>query len=244
MKKAIIIGASSGIGRELAKLFAQNNWRVGITGRRKELLDSLQAEFPDHIYTSAFDVTGDDNIPHVQHLIKELGGLDLIIYNSGYGEPSATLDWQIEKQTVQTNVNGFIEIINYAFNYFVERGRGQIAGISSIASVHGNSWAPAYSASKAFMSNYLEGLHMKVARMPGKEGSELDMSITDIQPGFIKTKMAKGNKQFWISPVDKAVKQIFKAIQQKKRKAYITRRWWIIAKLINNLPYWLLKRIM
>ncbi len=244
MKKAIIIGATSGIGRELARMFAQNNWRVGVTGRRTELLDSLQAEFPDKIHTATFDVTGDDNIFHLQQLIEKLGGLDLLIYNSGYGEPSATLDWTIDKHTTLTNVNGFVEITNYAFNYFVQRGEGHIAAISSIASARGNSWAPAYSASKAFMSNYLEGLHMKVSKMPGKEGSELDISITDIQPGFIKTKMAKGNKQFWVSPVDKAVKQIFKAIQQKKRKAYITKRWWIIAKLMKNLPYWLVKRVM
>ena len=93
MKKLIIIGATSGIGRGLAKCYAQDDWLVGITGRRQELLNSLQKEFPANIISECFDVTGADNIHHVKNLIEKLGGLDLLIYNSGYGEPSKNLDW-------------------------------------------------------------------------------------------------------------------------------------------------------
>lgn len=237
MKKVIIIGATSGIGRGLAKMYVDNGYLVGATGRRKELLDSLQAESLQKIITACFDVTGNENIAQLKSLIDKIDGLDLLIYNSGYGEPSETLDWNIDKQTIDINVNGFTEIVNFTFNYFVQQGYGQIAGTSSIAANRGNSFAPAYSASKAFMSTYLEGLSMKANKM------KVDIIITDIQPGFIKTKMAKGNGQFWIAPVDKAVRQIFSAIQRKKRKAYITKRWWLIAKLMKLMPYWLFKRI-
>jgi short-subunit dehydrogenase len=237
MKKVIIIGATSGIGRGLAKLYAADNYLVGATGRREELLLSLQAEFPKKIITACFDVTGNDTVVQLQSLIDKLGGLDLLLYNSGYGEPSETLDWNIDKQTVDINVNGFIAIVNFTFNYFAQQGHGQIAATSSIAVIRGNSWAPAYSASKAFISTYCEGLSMKVYKM------KANIIITDIQPGFIKTKMAKGNGQFWVAPVDKAVAQIFSAIQHKKRKVYITKRWWLIAKLMRLMPYWLYKRI-
>ena len=236
-KKVIIIGASSGIGRELAKLYALDKWLVGVTGRRKELLDELQQQFPDNIITECFDVTRNENTEHLKNLLEQLGGMDLFIYNSGYGEPSKTMDWKIDQQTTLTNVNGFVETVNFAFNYFVKQGYGQIAGTSSIASNRGNSWAPAYSASKAYMSTYMEGLHMKAAKL------KLNISITDIQPGFVKTKMAKGNGQFWVAPVDKAARQIFNAIQHRKRRAYITRRWWLIAKIMKWMPYWIYKKL-
>ena len=236
MKKVIIIGATSGIGRELAKLFLAANCLVGVSGRRKELLDSLKNEFPDKILAECFDVTGPSNIDHLKNLLQQLGGMDLFIYNSGFGDVSKTLDWNIDQQTTQTNVNGFVELTNFAFNYFVQQGHGQIAGVSSIASIRGNSWAPAYSASKAYMSTYLEGLHMKAAKL------KLNIAVTDIQPGFIKTKMAKGNKQFWVAPVEKAARQIFKAINYKKRRVYITRRWWLIAKLMKLMPYTIYKK--
>lgn len=237
MKKVIIIGATSGIGRELAKLYAQNNWLVGITGRRKPLLDSLQEAFPNNIVRECFDVTKDDNIKHMQFLLQQLGGLDLLIYNSGIGGPSKKLDLTIDVNTTKTNVLGFIEIVNFAFNYFEKEGKGHIAAISSIASIRGNSLAPAYSASKAFMSNYMEGLYIRSSKI------KLPIYTTDIQPGFVKANMAKSEAMFWVAPVEKAAAQIFIAIQNKKRRAYITRRWWLIAKIMKWLPMFIYKKI-
>jgi len=234
--KVIIIGATSGIGLELAKLYIKNGDMVGVTGRRNELLLKLQLQFPAQVVTECFDVRGNENILHLESLIKKLGGLDILIYNSGVGDISKELDWQLDKQTTQTNVNGFIEIVNYTFNYFAKQGHGQIAGVSSLASIRGNSHAPAYSASKAFMSVYMEGLHIKAGKM------KLNITVTDIQPGFINTKLAKGNKQFWVAPVEKAAKQIFNAIRKKKRRAYITRRWIIIAWILKWIPYTIYKR--
>ena len=238
MKKIVIIGATSGIGRELAKIYAANDCIVGITGRRKELLETLRADNPDHFIAECFDVTGQNNIDHFKNLLQQLGGMDIFIYNSGFGDTSDSLDWAIDKQTILTNVNGFAEMTNFAFNYFTRQGYGQIAGISSIASIRGNSWAPAYSASKAFMSNYLEGLHIKAVKM------KLNIAVTDIQPGFIKTKMAKGNKQFWVAPVEKAARQIFTSIHKKRRRTYITKRWRLVAMVMKRAPYFLYKKFL
>lgn len=238
MKKIIIIGATSGIGRELAKNYAAEGYLVGATGRKMDLLQSLQQEFPEQVIVECFDVTGNDNISHLKNLLQQMGGADAFIYNSGYGDTSKTLDWSIDRQTTLTNVNGFVELTNFMFNYFAGKGNGQIAGISSIASIRGNSWSPAYSASKAFMSNYLEGVRIKAGRM------KLNLSVTDIQPGFVQTKMAEGHKRFWECPVKKAAKQIVNAIHAKKRRAYIIKRWWLIAKLLPLLPNAVIKRLL
>lgn len=236
-KKIIIIGATSGIGRRMAELYAKQGHRVGITGRRFELLQEIKQMFPGKIEYECFDVTGKENIQRIQSLAEKLNGMDILVISAGNGDTSKDLSWEIDKMTVDTNVNGFIEVANWTFNYFVKQGHGQLATISSIAAIRGNSWAPAYSASKAFQSNYFEGLAIKATKLKSA------IAITCIEPGFVKTKMAKGNKQFWVVPVDKAARQIIKAIDKRKRRVYISRRWWIIAKLYKWLPYAVLKRM-
>jgi short-subunit dehydrogenase len=219
-------------------LYAGSGALVSATGRRQDLLYSLQLEYPNDIITRCFDVRADDSISQVEALISEMNGLDLLIYNSGYGEVSDELSWEIDKNTVDINVYGFIRIVNFVFNYFLAQGQGQVAAVSSLASVRGNPMAPAYSASKAFMSTYMEGLHIKVSKMTA------DIHITDLQPGFIDTKMAKGHKRFWVAPVKKAARQIFDAIEKKKWRVYITHRWWIIAKLMKLMPDAIYRRIV
>ena len=241
MRRVILIGATSGIGLELAKLFINEGDKVGATGRRCHLLDDLQRQFPAQVVTECFDVMGSDNIDHVKSLIEKLNGLDLLVYNSGYGEVSETLNWEIDKQTTLTNVNGFVEIVNFTFNYFVNHGSGQIAATSSIAAIRENSQAPAYSASKAYMSMYMAGLHLKARRMK-KQDRKIRIVITDVQPGFVNTKMAKGKGRFWEASLEKAAAQIFTAIQRRKRKVYITRRWALIAWLLKWMPHFILKR--
>jgi len=250
MKRVIIVGATSGIGLELARLFIANGDQLGVTGRRCHLLDELQNQFPQQVVTECFDVMGKDNIIHLRSLIEKLNGLDLLIYNSGYGEVSQALNWEIDKQTTLTNVNGFVEIVNHTFNYFVKQGNGQIATTSSIAAIRENSQAPAYSASKAYMSMYMAGLYLKARRL-NKADPKINITITDVQPGFVNTKMAKARPddpvgrakgRFWEAPLEKAARQIFKAIQAKKRKAYITHRWAIIAWLLKWMPHVIIKR--
>lgn len=242
-KKLIIVGASSGIGKELARRYLEQGWIVGITGRRNDLLEELKSIHPSQIVTECFDVRGNENVQHIEALINKLGGLDLLIYNSGFGDPSLALEWEVDKNTYETNVKGFIEIVHYAFNYFVRKGNGHIAATSSLASIRGNSWAPAYSASKAFMSVYMEGLHMKAKKMARTTQSHQSIFITDIQPGFVNTKLAKGNGQFWVAPVEKVARQIYSAIEKKKWRVYITRRWWLIAQLMKWAPDWLYHRV-
>lgn len=235
--KIVIVGATSGIGRKMTELYCQKGYMVGITGRRKELLDEIQHNYPSQIQTECFDITENQNTIHLENLVKKLGGLDILVISAGGGDVSKELNWQLDKLTVDTNVNGFVEIANWGFNYFVNQNHGSLATISSIASLRGNSWAPAYSASKAFQSNYFEGLSIKAARM------KKNISVTCIEPGFVDTHMAKGDKKIWVIPVEKAARRIIAAIEKKKRKSFLSIRWWFVAKLLKLLPYWLLKRI-
>lgn len=236
-QRIIIIGASSGIGKELALLYASRGDRVAITGRRSTLLEEIRQEYPENIITRCFDATQEDSRMQLEGLIEDLGGMDLFIYNAGYGKATPELDWESEQLTIQTNVNGFAALTNYAFNWFCQQGYGQIALTSSVAALRSNSWAPAYSASKAYMSNYAQGLQIKAGRL------RKDIVVTDIRPGFVDTKMLKGSQRFWMSSPQKAARQIVTAIDRKKRIAYITRRWRIIALLMKLLPYSIYRRL-
>jgi short-subunit dehydrogenase len=238
MKKAIIVGASSGIGFELAKRLAANGYQVGATGRRFSLLLELQATMPAAIFPmemDACDLTGVEK--HLNDLSIQLGGLDLLIISAGIGEVNPLLDFRLEKQMIDINVSGFTVVADWAFNYFLQQGSGTLAAITSIAALRGNRQSPAYSATKSYQVIYLEGLRQKAFR------DCKDVSVIDIRPGYVDTKMAKGEKIFWISPVRKACDQIMEAIARKKPVVYITRRWRIIAWAFKLLPGFLHRRL-
>jgi len=236
MKKAIIVGASSGIGRELAKLLVRHDYIVGVTARRTELLTELQAELTDKCHIRTMDIADTANaIETLSSLIAEMGGVDLVVISAGTGHSTLDLQWSNEKDTIDTNVSGFTAIATTAFNYFVKQGHGHLVGISSIAALRGSRQAPAYNASKAFVCNYLEGLrHMAMK-------SKLPIYVTDIQPGFVDTRMAQGDRIFWRASTEKAARQIYRAIERKKPHAYVTRRWRLIAWVLKILPNWLYK---
>lgn len=231
MKKAIVIGATSGIGKNIAQILIQNNYKVGITGRRQDLLDELKFQNPNLFYVSAFDVSNTKHIYEKLEALKtELGGLDLLIICAGTGDLNDNLNFEIEKQTIETNALGFTCVANWAFNYFESQKAGHLVAITSVGGIRGSRIAPAYNATKAFQINYLEGLRQKAKYL------KLPIFVTDVRPGFVDTEMAKGDGQFWVAKVEKASKQIFKAIITKKKIVYVTKRWKIIALLLKIIP--------
>ncbi len=231
MKKALIIGASSGIGKELAITLAQHGYEVGLMARRIELLETLQKEIPSKSHVGHLDLTQTfDAIEKVQAMIQKMNGIDLIVINSGTGFLNPDLDWNKEQQTLDVNVYGFCALAGLAFQTFAKQGSGHLVGISSIGALRGNAIAPAYNASKAFMSNYLEGLRQK-AKQERKQ-----IIVTDIQPGAVNTAMLKGEGHFWIATPQKAAEQIFSAIQKQKKHSYVTKRWRLIAWLLKLMP--------
>lgn len=231
MKKAIIVGATSGIGKELAQLLVTHNYKVGITGRRTVLLEEQKSQNPNAYITRTFDVTDTAIIEeNLNALVTELGGLDLLIISSGTGAINLKLDFEIEKRTIDTNVSGFTCVADWGFNYFQNQKSGHLVAISSIAGLRGSGVAPSYYATKAFQINYLEGLRQKAKQI------KQPIYITDIRPGFVDTAMALGDGQFWVSTVEKATQQIYKAIKRKKKIVYVTKRWRLIALVLKRIP--------
>ncbi|MBL7783972.1 MAG: SDR family NAD(P)-dependent oxidoreductase [Saprospiraceae bacterium] len=238
MKKAIIVGATSGIGKGLAEILVEQGYSVGITGRRSALLQALKAQNPASFLVRTFDVTDIDHIAHhLDALAQELGGVDLLVVSSGTGLLNLQLDFEPERQTFETNVAGFTCVADWAFRYFEKQGFGHLVAITSVAGLRGNGAAPAYNASKAYQINYLEGLRQKARKQ------KKPVIITDIRPGYVDTDMAKGPGIFWAAPVEKAARQIFKAIQQERKVAYITKRWAFVAAIYKRIPRWVLEQM-
>ena len=158
MKRAVIIGATSGIGREVAKQLLLQGWHLGIAGRRLPSLEALQSSAPDRVEVAALDVTQPDAAPKLSNLIRRVGGMDLFLLSSGIGYQNIGLNPDIELETTRTNVEGFTRMVDTAFNYFREHGGGQLAVISSVAGTKGLGVAPAYSATKRFQNTYIDAL--------------------------------------------------------------------------------------
>jgi len=235
--KAIIIGATSGIGKALAGALSAEGYVLGLTGRREALLDELMQALPNEAHISVMDVRNTSAaMAQFSDLLARMGGAEMVIINAGIGHPNPKLDPALELETIDTNVSGFVAVADVAYSYFAERGDGHIVGISSIAALRGTAMGPAYGASKAFISNYMEGLRMRSM----KKGHGI--TVTDVRPGFVDTPMAKGDL-FWVAPVAKAAAQIVRAIKAKKARVYITRRWLLIAWLLKLLPVRLLAKL-
>jgi short-subunit dehydrogenase len=229
--KVIVVGATSGIGRGLAKLLADNNHVVGITGRRVELLEEMKKENPNSYFVKSFDITKTEvALEKLEELTKELRGLDLLILCSGTGFINENLNFELERQTINTNVLGFTAIADWSFNYFEKQKSGHFVAISSIGGLRGSWGTPAYNATKAFQINYLEGLRQKAKKL------KKPIFVTDIRPGFVNTEMAKGDGLFWVMPVEKVVNQIYKAILKRKKIVYVTKRWRLIAEVFKRIP--------
>ncbi len=238
MIKAIIIGATSGIGKSLAEKLVIEGYLVGITGRREEMLKILEENHIGKILSMKMDVQDLSSIESIcNELVIKLGGLDLLIISAGIGEENKLLDFSIENNAIKTNVQGFTCVADWGMNYFKKQGHGHLVNISSVAGIRGNGLAPSYNSSKAFQINYFEGLRLNAAK------SNSSIYVTDVRPGFVDTAMAKGNGLFWVAPVEKAAEQIYAAIKRKKKVVYISKRWRLISYILKAIPYSILKKL-
>lgn len=234
---AIVIGATSGIGRALAERLAAEGHRVAVTGRREDLLTEISAGLGERCIARRMDVADTAEARTVlTEIWDEFETVDLVILSAGIGFLNPERNWEEEHATLAVNVDGFTALANAAFNRFMGQGSGHLVGISSIGAVRGGP-AAAYNASKAYQHNYLEGLRVIAAK------AKADVHVTDIMPGFVDTRMAQGEGLFWVAPVEKAADQILTAIRKKKRIAYVTRRWRLVASLLRVLPEWIYRRI-
>ena len=231
-KRAIVIGASSGIGMEVAKLLIEQGWTVGVAARRVELLQGLGAAAVEQI-----DVTTDEATEALQQLIGMMGGMDLFFYASGIGKQNRELKEDIELATVQTNGVGFTRMIGEAYRYFASHGGGHIAAITSIAGTKGLGPAPSYSATKAMQNVYLQALEQQAL------SRGLNIHFTDIRPGFVDTALLSGDFHYPMMLQPGAVsKEIVYAINHKKHIRVIDWKYRVLTAFWRRIPRWLWRR--
>ncbi len=237
MKRAIIIGASSGIGFEISKLLLADGWHIGVAARRIERLELLKKISPASVEIEYIDIKSNDVSSQIEMLIKTLGGIDLFIHVSGIGKQNRDLIPQIESETTETNVLGFTRAINTVFNYMSMNNGGHITIISSIAGTKGLGPAPSYSASKAFQSKYIQALE-QLSNM-----RKLNIVFTDIRPGFVDTDLLSGDHYVMLMDKAKVAKKIIRAIYSNKHVSIIDWRWRITTFLWKLIPNYIWRKI-
>ena len=232
MKKVIVVGATSGIGREVALSMLRRGWLLGIAGRREDLLEELQAEYPENVVAYPIDVMADDASERLAHLIDIRGGMDLLFLASGTGRQNPALNEDIEVRIAETNVSGFIRVVTAAYRYFEAKGSGHIAVVSSIAGTKGLGSAPAYSATKRFQNTYIQAL-AQLNRI-----KNTNIKFTDVRPGFVDTALlnSKEHKYPMLMSAEKVADTIMNAIDKEKRVVVIDWRYRLLVFLWKLIP--------
>lgn len=226
MKRAIIIGASSGIGLEVARLLKQEGWALGVAARRVELLQAI-----GDVEVAKIDVTTEDATERLRKLIEKIGGMDLFFYASGIGKQNRELKEDIELATINTNAMGFTRMIGEAYRYFAEQGKGHIAAITSIAGTKGLGPAPSYSATKAMQNVYLQALEQQA------NARGLKIRFTDIRPGFVDTALLAGDFHYpMLLKPQKVAQEIVYATNHRQHIRIIDWRYRLLTALWRRIP--------
>lgn len=242
--RAIIVGASSGIGAAVARELAKHGFYLALAARRAEQLDLLSNEVNDSAGESlakfyVHDVTDFASIPQLfQQITRELGGLDLIVYSAGHQESMAVDEYSIDKDLAMVDVNllGAMSWLGQAAHRFERAKSGHIVAISSIAGDRGRRLNPGYNASKAGLSTYAEALRNRVARY--------GVTVTTVKPGFVDTALlVHASRKMWVISPESAAQQIWRAIRRKKQVVYIPGRWRYAMLVIRNIPSFIFRRL-
>ena len=238
MKRAIVIGASSGIGKEVAQILINEGWTVGLAARRDGLMLSTMHAHPDTVKVAKIDVTASSAGENLNLLIKKIGGMDLFFYAAGIGKQNRELAEEPELATVRTNALGFTRMVGEAYRYFAKNGGGHIAVITSIAGTKGLGPAPAYSATKAMQSAYLQALDQQ-AHQRG-----LNIKFTDIRPGFVDTALLAGDFKYpMLMKPEQVAKDIVAAVKSGKHIAVIDWRYHLLTMFWRRIPRWIWRRM-
>ena len=239
-KRAVVMGATSGLGREVALVLAEKGWTVGVGGRRREVLERLVSGHPNIVAMCVADVTEASATAALDRLIDEMGGLDLYFHSSGVGWQNVGLDMERELATIKTNCEGMARMVGHVFNRFRTQPDSpvRIAVISSIARTKGLGASPAYSASKRFTSNYLEALQQLTAICRLRH-----ISFTDIRPGFVRTPLIEGSNFPMQLDAHRVAQTIVRAVERGKSVVTVDAFYRLLVMLWSLVPRWLWVRL-
>lgn len=223
----LIIGATSGIGKALYTNYIETGNNVAIMGRRKDILEELSLSNPSATIPLPCDISNHKSFDNAfEKAVSSLKNIDIAIVCAGIGELNPSLQFELEEETISTNVVGWTNVMDKLYHLMENQGKGQIVSITSIGGLQPTPVAPSYSASKAYQINYTKSLQAKSKKTP--------ILITEIRPGLVDTKMAKGEGLFWVMPVEKVTKQIISAINKKKKLHIVTKRWRILNWIVKH----------
>lgn len=245
MKRAIIIGASSGIGHSLAVALAESGWRIGIAARRTEPLQAIESRFGSgKVAIAAMDVLKPDAVEVLDALIERVGEPDLFLYVSGKGGQNPSLDEKLELDIVKTNCEGMVRIVDHFVNYvkstpyYTRKNRAHIAVVTSVAGTMGMGSAPAYSASKKMQSTYISALvqYCNMHRVP--------VIFTDIRPGFVQTPILNPNKHYpMLMTTAQATAHILRGLNHRRRVVIFDWRFRLLVAFWHLIPTRLWERL-
>jgi NAD(P)-dependent dehydrogenase (short-subunit alcohol dehydrogenase family) len=245
-RRAIVVGASSGIGAALVERLAREGYRVAALARRGGALDELAtrlaptcARTGGAVLTAAHDVLDVAETDALfERLVRELGGLDLLIYASGIMPETRKDEFDTAKDLEQVGINleGAIAWCNAAARFFQTQREGTIVGIGSIAGDRGRKGNPVYCTTKAAMTTYLEALRNRL--------SEVGVHVCTIKPGYVDTAMTQGlEKLFWLISPDEAARQILAAARNRVNVRYVPLRWWLVGTVIRSIPSFVFRKL-
>jgi short-subunit dehydrogenase len=237
----VITGASSGIGRALALEMARGGYALGLTARRMALLEQFRDELHAthgkkvRVELATLDVCQSASVgPTLHELFARLGGIDTIVVSAGANDITHIGGGDLEKELnlIQTNLVGAIATINAATEHFLQRGKGHIVGISSLASLQPIAKQAAYCASKAGFSMYLDSARVELKRK--------GISVTDILPGYIKTDIVEGvdiGKLPFAIPVEQAAREMARLIEKRVKSGVVPAfPWKLVRPFLGHLP--------
>lgn len=243
-KRAIIIGASSGIGAALVHELAHSGYLVAALARREAKLQSMCEAINAVMGKTAVlpythNVTEYDDVPALfQKIVGDLGGVDLVIYNAGVLHQVSIDEYNFEKDRAMMEINalGAMAWLNQAALRFERAKAGHIVGVGSIAGDRGRVGSPVYNTSKAALHTYLESLRNRLAKV--------GVAVTTIKPGFVQTQMLEGaSRTFWVISPEQAAETIHRAIKRKAQVVYVPWQWRLVGLIIQHIPSVIFRRL-
>jgi short-subunit dehydrogenase len=238
------VGATDGLGRALAAEYASRGFWVTVLGRSEPKLEALVTDLSArHPAATVRGVVCDLRDaarlePAFREAIEATGHCDLFLYNAGVLHPGdgVTCDASEDAETMTVNATSAVTMLGLAANYFRTARRGQIAAISSIAGDRGRRGNPAYNASKAALTTYLEGLRNRLF--------PFGVTVSTVKPGFIGTRMLGGRTGLpWVVSPEEAARTIAARLEKNHEVFYVTRRWALLGLALHHVPRFVFKRI-